>query len=1036
MSALERLENYRAEQHELAGGKFDTKTPEGAFLQLVHNRGYKLYNDDGSYTELYYALTTKGNQKIQAIAGSGKALANDTEVITPFGYVQIEDLKVGDKVLGEDGEFHDVLGVYPQGKKQVYSLQFENTSIVFSCSEHIWTLCNDNEKKFKDRQKDVTTFDIMTSYYNRLSNGNEDDFKSWMKYGMFLDVEPAKETDLDNKSVAMFKEMGITDKLYHLKELKVLDKGDIDIGYKETNELADYVSWCSMPKVYAYKWDDSVIIRDKKRIDEIFNLADSMYIADDAVFLPEEYRLRLLENLCRKGYMLLSQMHKFTDIAVSCGYNTSYTGVSTKKVKNLLKRARYKNLPSEIKEEIFSEDEIVVLDDIFIYSDSIATPLHKTSLTFNGGLNIERLSVETDMTCIAVDNPSHLFVLRGGIATHNTTSLIFKIMHDIVTGEIMKRQSLPNGNVVRVVDKVFVGTFLRSGALELQKKLASWQNGMGYTVTSSQINFGTLHAEFKRCLNTMGVATPMGSASVLNGLLRKAIDSCNITRGGDNLINEDYKIIESVVTYYRGRLDDKRYQHPSAGDYELTPTILDLLVKQYSSLKTSAGVMDFEDLQELLYRYLYVTPNPNVVNFVANRYNYIYLDEFQDTSQIQYAILKVYCRGCIKGTDTPTKGKIVVVGDVQQCIYSFRGSDINVMHKDFDNDFMPTHNSLSYNYRCPSNILKPVVDSIMLNPESGGIKIMSSAEGGTFRALGLRNTTQMLAQLEKDLETDIEAGRSVGVLCRTNYDGMIPALFMEMSGKYHFSISGEGMTLSSTLPRSLIKVAKLFTERSTPAIKTVLKMFVGYRDIWMVNKLCDTLKQNRLSIWNVNLNDLEYSCKPIYDLFSIIRKIKEDSGDLVALRALYIWLMQNKYDGDSAYCEAARSCIEVLIYFIDNKELESVLEFEDELDALNDRLKARIGKNSDIAIATVHEFKGKERDSIYIWNDSENVFPGSKVDLGDMEQVSEERRVHYIACTRARKKCHIYAKLGCEGMFLKEMNCDIEAVVPEIGGKL
>jgi DNA helicase-2/ATP-dependent DNA helicase PcrA len=65
----------------------------------------------------------------------------------------------------------------------------------------------------------------------------------------------------------------------------------------------------------------------------------------------------------------------------------------------------------------------------------------------------------------------------------------------------------------------------------------------------------------------------------------------------------------------------------------------------------------------------------------------------------------------------------------------------------------------------------------------------------------------------------------------------------------------------------------------------------------------------------------------------------------------------------------------------------------------------------------VHEFKGKERDSVYIWKDTFGYFPASKADAFIPAEIEEERRVHYIACTRARQKCTIYALKICTVCF-------------------
>ena len=232
-------------------------------------------------------------------------------------------------------------------------------------------------------------------------------------------------------------------------------------------------------------------------------------------------------------------------------------------------------------------------------------------------------------------------VINAIAGSGKTTTLIFKIMYDIITGEAMCLKSVPSGMQVRTVNKMWVCTFLRSGAEELEKALIRQQAKFGYSDTSSQISFSTLDAEFKRCINAMGVSTTIGDDSKLNTLFRKAVNSCGITRSGATLSNEDYGAIRGILSYYRGRLDEKKYEHPNCEDYNITPNMLDLLNSQFAKLRSIEHLMDFDDITELLYKFLYITPNKNVQDFVANRYNYIYIDEFQDT----VCNIEVLCEG-------------------------------------------------------------------------------------------------------------------------------------------------------------------------------------------------------------------------------------------------------------------------------------------------------------------------------------------------------------------------------------------------------
>ena len=625
-----------------------------------------------------------------------------------------------------------------------------------------------------------------------------------------------------------------------------------------------------------------------------------------------------------------------------------------------------------------------------------------------------------------------------------TTMLTLKIIHDIVTGEACVAKTLPNGNTVRVVDKMWVCTFLRTGAADLKSSLEKWQSDLGYVRTADQITFSTLDAEFKRCLNAMGVATPLASQQKLDTLFRKAVDTMNIKRSdGTSLVKEDYKILQGLVTYARSRLTAK-YNHASMEDYCLTPTMLDMLLQQFAELRSAEGVMDFEEMMELLYRYLYVTPNRAVQDFVANRYSYIYIDEFQDTSQIAYAILRFYARGFLwmnrdgqvhtepEYNGYEAKGKIVVIGDVSQTIYSFRGSDRNILGNEFDRDFRPVVSTLSVNWRCPSNILDPVVPSIHKNFDSCDQRIVAAKDGGELHVYTFHTMKKMLEKLKEGLIRDAREGLTSAILCRTNYDGVVPALMLEAMGKFDFSISGDGMTMNTPLARRLLKVSSLFTERTSASVKDSLSFFVG-RNTWHLTQMMDALKTSGMGIWEIPEEDIKYSCPMILPVIQMCKKVmfvdgvRDRDRDLDAFRTVLGYMLVETFSYDSAFCWSARSYIETILSIMDERDFKTIYDMINEFEYMSDRLEGRIKKNNvSIRIATVHEFKGKECDSVYIWNDSENVFPSGKCDEEDDELIDEERRIHYIACTRARKYESIYCRSGKVGMFVKEMDVKLE----------
>lgn len=1241
MSAFDRLQNYSASNKVMTSEVFDVTSPQGCFLEKLHSQGYKMYeyvyeNISGGtiseeryqwlsdedkksytrkfqYTELHDMLVTSGDQLVLANAGSGKALANDTNVLTSKGYVPIGDLKVDDEVFGTDLQLHNVVGVYPQGKKKVNRMTIKSDNATYRincCDEHLWAV-----QSWAFQESDITT--VLSTK----------DIKKKLKDTKFLPLVEVSPFDFNKVDSLALSEVDKARLFISL--LTKLCPALENLGSEMYNAMD---SWCFFP------------LRDYvKEEDEVFFKCLDDSLSTDFIFLDASFKLGI-------------------------------------------------NCDTYLRERLYDSSTV----DKFVEKLSTIITLKEkdTVKLFNGCscnyyiTSVDETDSETEMTCIEVDADNHLFLIEGLIPTHNTTALIFKIMHDIITGEATKLTSIPNGNQVRVVDDIFVGTFLKTGADELAERLAYWQRGLGYTVTADRVNFSTLHAEFKRVLNTMGAATPIGKDSEISKCMRKAIDGLGISREGSALSAEDYKIISGIITYYRGRLDHNRYNHPSAGEYGLTPVLLDRLVSDFANQRQLAGIMDFEDLQELLYKFLYVTPNKAVQDFCANRYKYIYLDEFQDTSQIQYAIIKFYARGRLwlnRGTSTEedsksilytgneTLGKIVVVGDNDQCVtedtvlrmyypndivevvteppkkpslddivmqckeaqvqnnhtefkpirdikkgdfvccadnedsrywqsdeedddysygmsatqvieepivhkrrnidlyritvydyiddldveltlecssdhilftnnknlaipnevyktlikdtdegstergfftlehcckkekftmvyakdlsvgdyvliekyagsltlneiisiekvhydevdlydihtdarnysangfvshnclYSWRGSDNAIIENDFDNDFRPCHSTLSYNYRCPSNILDAIIPSIKMNKGNDTREYRSAREGGICKGYHFTSYKGMLNQLVEDIDTEMQEGNTVAVLCRTNYDGVLPAFILESNKKYDFSISGQNMTFDSPLPKKIIAIASLFTERNSPAVKNTLSMFVPRYAEWSVKQLVDTLKNNGKNIWQIPDADLEYSCPELAPMIKTIKGMFYEGGKRVqekemnALKFVYHWIMTNTFGGSSLYCESARAYIEALLYIIDNNNFESVFEFVEHINNINERLHARVSNTkAKISIVTVHEFKGKERDTSIVWNDSDGVFPSSKTDVENESELEDERRVHYVACTRARKKNLVYTIYGKEGIFAKEMNIEFESP-QKIGGKL
>lgn len=592
-----------------------------------------------------------------------------------------------------------------------------------------------------------------------------------------------------------------------------------------------------------------------------------------------------------------------------------------------------------------------------------------------------------------------------------TTSIIFKIIYDLKSGRSTVLKSI-NNNSVRVPEKIWVATFLKSGADELKNSYRKWCNKLHCADMSQAIQFSTLHAEFKRVLNMLGLKTDIISESENKTLLKKVLKVYNIKSSNGGFIkDEEINSLIGAFTRTRNRLDGDRYIANIYDDLNLVDSVIDCILRDWKNERILINKVDFEDLQELLYDYCYNKKDPEIIKFLANRFNYIYIDEFQDTSQLQYAILKVY--GC-------DAKQIVAIGDDDQTIYSWRGSDNSIITNEFMKDFSPVKTDLSVNFRCPSNILNAIKPSIRQNTMRFDKKLKSYNDGGKLRYGEYAGYKHMAISLGDLVYNDVKNGLSVAILCRVNSDGLLPALMFDKMGRFSFSVSGANMTLDSYVGRLCFSIIRLMTDKFSADVRRALG-YLTY-DSYGVTRLVDVCRNNNKSIWTIDENDLVYSSPEVADKVISWRDFRKVNGDIPTLKLILQDYRYNVFTKDTQFNSVVKSVLISIESLLDYYDYSSADDFLMELMDINERLKAREKKfNSQVKIATVHEFKGKEADSVYIWNDSMDVFPFKK-SVDDIDSFEEERRIHYIACTRAKRLSTIMYLKNKKGLFVSEMD--------------
>lgn len=609
-------------------------------------------------------------------------------------------------------------------------------------------------------------------------------------------------------------------------------------------------------------------------------------------------------------------------------------------------------------------------------------------------------------------------LILSGAGVGKTTTIILKVIHDFLTGDILHTIEVPDafGGTQMVVKpmKILMGTFLKSGADELKASFYSWCRRLGIKgIAIENISFVTLHKEFLDAMKFFGANVKICEDNVVTDIVRSLMHKYGVKRCGvfsKTITMEEINDIVCLFTYCRNRLDAEKYKHPLLAEYNIDSVILEKMLEDFNINLNAMGVLDFEAIQELLYKYLKL--NPAIYETLKKRYDLIIVDEFQDTSQLQYEILKAYFAGA--------KRKIVI-GDDDQTIYSWRGSDIDIITHKFEEDYKPTILTLTANHRCPSNILSPIIPSIMQNQNRHPKSLKSSKDGGVVDVIYNITNDTLVESINRDL-ADYE---TVGIISRTNNDLLIPALLLELGCNVDFQTS-KAITLNSRMPKSICSSIDLITKRYTSSFETILKSILPRNVHYEVSELCNVLSMNpQVTLFTIPVEDLKESAPGVLPFINGIRKARLTS-DIDGFVYILDYMTTVTYARNTSYCNKARDFARFVKELVLNSNITANMDIHAIDRLLNSELPSRIAKrnkpipNPRIKLTTVHEAKGKEWDAVYIWNDVDGTFPSDLTDPDIELEYEEERRLHYIAWTRAKKHLTVCTSTGNPSPFLLE----------------
>ncbi len=442
----------------------------------------------------------------------------------------------------------------------------------------------------------------------------------------------------------------------------------------------------------------------------------------------------------------------------------------------------------------------------------------------------------------------------------------------------------------------------------------------------------------------------------------------------------------------------KDYEKFAIGDYE---KVVYQVFKEYETTLKDNNSVDFDDL--LLLPIKLFKEHNEILNEYQERFQYVLIDEYQDTNETQYILSKMIC----------AKYKnICCVGDEDQSIYSFRGANYrNILNfeKDYPNARVI---KLEQNYRSTTTILDAANDVIKHNKDRKDKALWSNNGKGDlidyYRAYNGIDEAQYVTREIKKLVGSGVKYQDISVLYRTNAQShTVEEELLKDSIPYRI-VGGVGFYSRKEIKDVLAYLRLIYNSKDNISLLRVInvpKRGIGNKTI---SNLIEKANKENESIYNVITDGKEYAFK------EMIEKLRVQSQDLTLTelveRVLEVSGIKKEYEEEKSLEADIRleNLEELKTVTRTFEEREGIVSLEDFL--LEVSLVTDVNEYDQdpdkVSLMTVHSVKGLEYDYVFIVGLEEGLFPHMNSLLSESE-LEEERRLCYVAITRAKKKLFI-----------------------------
>lgn len=593
----------------------------------------------------------------------------------------------------------------------------------------------------------------------------------------------------------------------------------------------------------------------------------------------------------------------------------------------------------------------------------------------------------------AVETTSGPLLILAGAGAGKTKTLTHRILHLIHCGVTPE-------NILAI-------TFTNKAAREMRdrlERLIADDVSLNTPITHTTFPFAsTFHALGVHILRANSDKLPVTrSFSILDrDDALKIVKDATLQAGYDPKEHAPAKVL-SVISKEKGKNNTaQEFQSARAGQY--SGAIIGDIWVRYEKIKTDQNSLDFDDL--LVLTAFLLRKHEDVRAHYRNKWTHIHIDEYQDTNEVQNEIASL-----LTGIDND----ICAVGDIDQNIYSWRGAQIRHI-LDFEKTFPNTKLVvLEQNYRSTQNILRAANQIIEKNIHRKEKKLFTqNAEGDKltlYPATTENDEARFVASTARDLIASGVDSNDIVVLYRANFQSRVL----------------EEAFLHYDVPYQVLGV-RFFERKEIKDVMAFIRLALNPENISDLNRVINVPPRGigKVTLGRI-VNKQETELTPamqerVNDFRAMLQRIKafsekEKTSELVR------FVMQEtgissvlKREGEEGLekLENLRELVTLATKYDTLEPQEGVEKLMEEASLATDQDSLNQPKDG-VKLMTVHASKGLEFSYVFVTGLEEGLFPHKKFDTDNMtaEEAEEERRLFYVALTRAKKKLYLtYAQV-------------------------